>query len=180
VIDPVRLSKTLSHALRHAPWVYELELDDQGWVPLDDLLDSLREEKEVWRDLSTSDIESMKRLASKERFELKDGRIRAMYGHSIPCRLRRTISTPPDVLYHGTSPESALLIRRSGLKPMRRQNVHLSIDKTTALEVGRRKSPTPILLLVQAMAASAHGVAFYAGNEKVWLADFIPPEFIED
>lgn len=27
-----RLSKEVSYALRHAPWEYELEIDDQGWV----------------------------------------------------------------------------------------------------------------------------------------------------
>ncbi len=27
-----RLSKTLAHALRHAPWIYELELDEAGWT----------------------------------------------------------------------------------------------------------------------------------------------------
>jgi len=27
--------------------------------------------------------------------------------------------------------------------------------------------------------AHRNGVTFYEGNEKVWLADFVPPEFIE-
>jgi RNA:NAD 2'-phosphotransferase (TPT1/KptA family) len=28
-------------------------------------------------------------------------------------------------------------------------------------------------------AAHTNGVAFYLGNDAVWLADFVPPEFIE-
>ena len=32
-IDHRELSKTISHALRHEPWLYELELDDEGWTP---------------------------------------------------------------------------------------------------------------------------------------------------
>ena len=31
-IDPVALSRVVSHALRHEPWLYELELDEDGWV----------------------------------------------------------------------------------------------------------------------------------------------------
>ena len=28
------ISKEISYALRHAPWEYELELDEQGFVPI--------------------------------------------------------------------------------------------------------------------------------------------------
>lgn len=28
------LSKEISYALRHAPWEYELELDEEGFVPI--------------------------------------------------------------------------------------------------------------------------------------------------
>lgn len=34
-VSPERLSRLVSHALRHEPWIYELELDDEGWVPID-------------------------------------------------------------------------------------------------------------------------------------------------
>ena len=27
-----KLSKEVSYALRHAPWEYELEMDEEGWV----------------------------------------------------------------------------------------------------------------------------------------------------
>lgn len=38
MIDLTALSKAVSNALRHEPWVYELTLDDGGWVPVGDLL----------------------------------------------------------------------------------------------------------------------------------------------
>jgi putative RNA 2'-phosphotransferase len=44
--------------------------------------------------------------------------------------------------------------------------------------VGRRKSRTPVILRIDAAAAARAGVAFYAGNDRVWLADTISPEFI--
>ena len=62
---------------------------------------------------------------------------------------------------------------------MGRQYVHLSLERETAIAVGRRKSPDPIILVVNAQNAWKAGVAFYTGNEKVWLADHVPPEFID-
>jgi putative RNA 2'-phosphotransferase len=47
-IDLTRLSKTLAHALRHAPWLYELELDDAGWTPVAALLQALRQQRPAW------------------------------------------------------------------------------------------------------------------------------------
>ena len=31
-MDYTKLSKEISYALRHAPWEYELELDEEGFV----------------------------------------------------------------------------------------------------------------------------------------------------
>ena len=56
-MNDAELSKTLSHALRHEPWFYELELDDEGWTPLAAVLGVLREQREEWRDLSRIDVE---------------------------------------------------------------------------------------------------------------------------
>lgn len=177
--DYSRLSKTISHALRHQPWTYELELDESGWVAVSQLLDSLRQERQPWHDLAESDLAAMIAASSKQRYEIQEGRIRAIYGHSIPGTLKRNPATPPEILYHGTNPSVVPLIQQHGLKPMRRHNVHLSVDEETALEVGRRKSKTPTLLRIQAQTAHAAGITFYEGNDKVWLADEVPPGFIE-
>ncbi len=178
-IDLTRLSKKISHALRHAPWVYEIELDDDGWVDAALLLSAIRESAPRWRGLSEDHLAAVMRSSSKQRYELADGRIRALYGHSVPLKLRREPATPPIHLFHGTSPAAAALIRESGLLPMRRQFVHLSMDRETAIAVGSRKAPRPIILIVRAEQASAAGVPFYLGNDKVWLADTVPPAFID-
>jgi putative RNA 2'-phosphotransferase len=62
---------------------------------------------------------------------------------------------------------------------MRRQHVHLSIDVATARQVGRRRTPHPVVLVVRAGEAHAAGVAFYEGNAAVWLAEHVPPAFID-
>jgi len=177
-VNDTELSKVLSHALRHEPWLYELELDDEGWAPLCAVLEVLREQREEWRELSRIDVERMIERASKRRHEIDGERIRALYGHSVPGKLSRERATPPAILFHSTSPDAADAIMHDGLKPMSRQYVHLSVDKATAFEVGRRKSRVPVLFEIEARAAHDSGVTFYTGNEKVWLADFVPARFL--
>lgn len=179
MVNFVELSRVASHALRHEPWQYELELDDEGWVPAEALLAALRGERPEWSGLAEADLAEMIDRSEKKRHELRDGRIRALYGHSVPGKLLKQPAVPPSTLYHGTSPETAELIRRDGLRPMHRQYVHLSIDPATAEQVGRRKAPAPVLLVVKAAEAQADGIAFYRGNDLVWLADFVPPDYIE-
>lgn len=38
-----KLSKEVSYVLRHAPWEYELGLDNEGWISIDQLIDALKE-----------------------------------------------------------------------------------------------------------------------------------------
>jgi putative RNA 2'-phosphotransferase len=142
------------------------------------VLVALRQERAEWSDLSEADLAEMIRQSSKQRYEMTDGRIRALYGHSLPGKLARVAAAPPAELWHGTAPETVAKIRATGLLPMRRQYVHLSIDRETAHAVGRRKARVPAILRIDAAAAAGAGVAFYAGNDKVWLADRVPPQFI--
>lgn len=175
---PERLSRLVSHALRHEPWLYELELDDEGWVPLDDLVETLRRDPS-WSGLESSDLIEMVAYASKQRHEITGERIRALYGHSLPGRIAKTPASPPPVLFHGTARATVPSILAAGLSPMSRQHVHLSVDRDTALVVGRRKSSHVTVLTVDAAAASAAGVVFLRGNDAVWLTEHIPEAFIQ-
>jgi putative RNA 2'-phosphotransferase len=178
--DLMSLSRTVSHALRHAPWLYELELDSEGWVSTDILLNALRSEAAQWKNLNESDLSKMIASSDKQRHEILNGKIRALYGHSLPNKLQKTEAIPPEKLFHGTSPQALIEIRAEGLKPMNRQYVHLSTDQETAQQVGKRKTAVPILLSIESLQAQKKGIKFYIGNDIVWLADWVPPEFIQE
>jgi putative RNA 2'-phosphotransferase len=178
-MDYIKLSKELSYALRHAPWEYELELDEHGWVDISQLLHSLRENRE-WASVCEADLQRIIDASDKKRHEIRDGMIRALYGHSTPQKILREPASPPDVLYHGTAGRFLDSILDKGLLPQSRQFVHLSADTETALQVGRRRDSRPVLLVVDAVKAYREGVAFYRGNDKVWLADQVPSAFIHE
>ncbi|HEX4443556.1 MAG TPA: RNA 2'-phosphotransferase [Galbitalea sp.] len=177
-MKPDDLSRAVSHALRHDPSGYGLELDSEGWVEISDLLTGLRARGSKWTSVDENALDLMISNAAKQRFEIDGSRIRAFYGHSVEGQIARPIVDPPDVLFHGTSPDAWQSIQAVGLLPMSRQSVHLSIDETTAAKVGARKTSTPIVLTVDARAAQAAGIAFSLGNENAWVATAIPPQFI--
>lgn len=176
--DLVQLSKTISHALRHAPEQYGLTLDKEGWVAVPDLLIALHRWRKQWEDVQEADLLAIMAQSEKQRFELKDGKIRAYYGHSVAEKLERTSSLPPPVLYHGTTPRAAEAILIEGLKPMGRQYVHLSAERATALLVARRRTDQPVILKIATEQAQQAGITFYLGNEMVWLSDAIPAQYI--
>ncbi len=175
----VQLSKEISHALRHEPWLYELELDEEGWVDIADLLSILRHQQSAWENLTKTDLCRMIDSSDKKRHEIVGNRIRALYGHSTPERLIKKMACPPKLLYHGTAQSTAKLIIKQGLLPMGRQYVHLSTNIDIAMQVGKRKGRDPVILEVAAKEAFETGVNFYIGNDAVWLADQIPPKFIK-
>lgn len=171
------LSREISYALRHAPWEYELEMDEEGWVPVEQLLDALHRTVK-WSNICEADLNEMIEKSEKKRHELADGRIRAFYGHSIPMKILKEEKVPPDVLYHGTARRFLESINENGLLPQSRQYVHLSQDIETAENVGMRHDDKPCILIIDEKMAWNDGIKFYFGNEKVWLADKIPSRYI--
>lgn len=177
-MDYIKLGKEISYALRHAPFKYGLELDDEGWVNLEDLLSALNKEKK-WGNVTVEDIEHIMEISDKKRYEIKDDRIRALYGHSISKKIVKTVAEPPEILFHGTARRFLDSIMDEGLLCQGRQYVHLSVDKETAFEVGKRHDDKPVILEVYAKKAFEEGIKFYLGNDKVWLSENIPSKYIK-
>jgi putative RNA 2'-phosphotransferase len=115
----------------------------------------------------------------KQRFAFDDTgeRIRASQGHSIPVDLDLPVTAPPGTLYHGTVAGALPAIRRDGLLPMNRHDVHLSPDEETATRVGARRG-RPVVLTVDAAGMAAAGHEFRVSANGVWLVDAVPPRFL--
>ena len=177
-MDYIDLSKEISYALRHAPWEYELEMDEAGFVSLAQLLCAINEEEKYPKVIEKSDILHVMEISDKKRLEIVDDKIRALYGHSIPMHIKKQEAESPAILYHGTTKRFLSAIKEKGLLPMSRQYVHLSVDTETAMQVGKRHDSEPVILKINAAEAFESGIKFYIGNDKVWLCDKIPLDFI--
>ncbi|MDY4205499.1 RNA 2'-phosphotransferase [Porcincola intestinalis] len=173
------ISRKMSYALRHNPEKYGLKLAQDGSVEMETFLRAMNEMHHFDPPLTEVMIREVMAHAEKQRFAIEDGRIRALYGHSFQIKVEHKEATPPAVLYHGTARRFLDSIMEKGLLPMGRQYVHMSADIETAEQVGRRRDNRPVILTVDAERAAAEGIKFYIGNDKVWLADQIPPQYLE-
>ncbi|MFC4949595.1 RNA 2'-phosphotransferase [Pseudonocardia sp. GCM10023141] len=167
-----RLSKRLSLHLRHAPEKIGLQLDAGGWVDVDVLLAALG-------GVTRADLDEVVRTSDKQRFVIEGPRIRANQGHSVAVELDLPVAVPPEVLFHGTVARFLDAIRREGLRPMARHDVHLSATRDTAERVGARRG-APVVLVVDAAAMQADGHAFRVSANGVWLTAAVPPGYLRE
>jgi putative RNA 2'-phosphotransferase len=172
------MSRALSHALRHDPSAYALQLDPHGWAPIEDVLSALRGLGPEWQNISRQALARCIKGQNQCRHEIEGERVRALYGHSIPTKIVFRQETPPTLLFHGTVSSKLTEIKRTGLRPMQRQYVHLSPSCTLAARVARRKGKDICVLTIEAVAAHEAGTPFYMANGSVWLTSMVPVAFI--
>ncbi len=184
VLDSKRrllLSKLMSGLLRHYPWEAGLRIDTEGWISIDELVRGIRERwrnKELYQWVTPEHIIAVALLDPKGRFEIKNNKIRARYGHSIDIRINYEVVDSVDVLYHGTSRDRVGRILLEGVKPMKRKYVHLTNCIEDAIETGRRHGH-PVVLVINIKCLKTKGMKVYRASNKVYLTEYIPPECIE-
>lgn len=174
----VFISKKMSYCLRHNPEKYGLKLDEYGSVDLQKFLNAMNKMHHFQPKLTEIKIREIMNFSDKERFEIKNGKICALYSHSIPGIIKRKQAIPPDILYHGTTHSFLYSIMKEGLLPMGRQYVHLSTDIEMAESVGKRRDNHPVILKINAKQAVKDGFKFYIGNNEVWLCDHVPTKYL--
>ena len=160
-------SKRLAYLLRHS------DLSDRkGWVRVSVLLNEMNITLQMLRIIVQED--------AKGRFEFSDDglSVRALYGHSIDVDLELIPSLPPAILYHGTAVKYIERIIKEGLKPRKRNYVHLSETTDMAQQVGVRHG-VPIVLSVDTKSMVEDGYKFYKAQRCVWLVDNVPSKYIK-
>ena len=173
-----QVSKYLALILRHNPQAGGLTLDEAGWAPVEAVLAAVQKR---FGPFTRDDLETLVRDNDKKRYAFDETgtRIRASQGHSVAVELGLEPVAPPPFLWHGTKRAFLPSILAEGLKPGKRRHVHLSADVETAQKVGDRRSGETVILRIRSgeMAHDRH--AFYRSANGVWLADAVPPEFID-
>lgn len=167
------ISKLISYWLRHNPADANLVADEFGWVILTGISSAL---KTKGHEISNEYILELNLSFDKIRWEidLENDKIRATHGHSFSVLLDEKIEKPPKILYHGTAISNLESIILNGLKPIKRQFVHLSTNIETAIEVGKRHGK-PVIICVDAESLELLGFSFYKTSDDIWLTSEIQP-----
>jgi putative RNA 2'-phosphotransferase len=173
--DQGRLISTMAFALRHDPNRFGLDLDDEGWTSIADLIIAIRFERYDWALIDESFVRAT--IAGMDRFEVRDGRIRAVYGHSVELATPPAVVTPPALLFHGTAADNVSSILQQGILRMRRRFAHFSTDYQWVVQFLSDK-PAWTIFAIDVPRAHASGVAFRKANHHVWLADSMDPQFL--
>ena len=170
------ISKLMSLVLRHRPEVIGLQLDENGWANVNELIQKINENGTA---VDFDTINTVVETNDKKRFAFNEDKtmIRANQGHSVEVELNLNAVIPPDILYHGTAEKNIESILKEGLKKQERQHVHLSLQKETAKAVGSRHG-RPVVLNINSKAMAAAGFIFYLSENGVWLVDSVPVEYI--
>jgi len=170
----VLVSKYVSYLLRHNP--EDLEMDDDGFVDLGDLVLKVRRR---FPTVDRSFLIKLVDVSERKRFEIVGNKIRALYGHTVLVHIHLREDRQVERLYHGTTPQAAKVILEKGLQPMRRKWVHLSPTEEIALEVGKRRTNSPVVLVIDASEARSHGLRFYRATDKVYVCKYVPAKYIK-
>ncbi len=174
-MDRIKVSKYISMVLRHKPEVIGVELNENGWLAVDKLIEGVSKRHVLNQEL----LEEIVAKDSKKRFAFNDDKtlIRANQGHSIDVDVELTIIEPPEILYHGTGEKYKVSIDKEGLKPRTRLHVHLSEDRETAIVVGTRHG-NPIVYRVESKKMYKGGYVFYRSENGVWLTKEVPVRYL--
>ncbi|WP_460217799.1 RNA 2'-phosphotransferase [Psychroserpens sp. MEBiC05023] len=176
--DKKRISKFLSLVLRHRPEYINLELNDNGWAEVNELIEKARR-RQVY--FSEDELHDIVVTNDKQRFAFNDNKtkIRANQGHSVKTiDLEFEAVKPPQMLYHGTVAKFLDSIKNTGLQKRSRQHVHLSEDLDTANLVGSRRGAA-VILKIDSGDMYKQGYEFYQSENGVWLTSHVPTAFIQ-
>jgi putative RNA 2'-phosphotransferase len=175
--EQVKISRLISKVLRHRPDSIGIKIDRSGWVAVDELLQKLAQSGTT---VSHEELLFIVEHNDKKRFVLSSDhrQIRAAQGHSVSVDLKLAIRKPPAVLYHGTVRKFLSSIRKHGLQPGHRLDVHLSADKKTAIAVGARRGQ-PVVLVIDSHQMAQDDYKFRCSDNGVWLVPHVPSKFIE-
>jgi RNA:NAD 2'-phosphotransferase (TPT1/KptA family) len=92
VPDRRRISKLLSLILRHHPDEFGLNMDEYGYIPLDEVVEAVQQRYSA---VEEEDIRDLIETSRQRRFEIVGDRIRALYGHTFYVEMDGEPMDPP-------------------------------------------------------------------------------------
>jgi putative RNA 2'-phosphotransferase len=172
------LGRILTGILRHFPDRYQLTIDARGWIPLAQIVAAINQKHPAYHWLRVVHLVAIAETDPKGRYEVRDDRIRATYAHTVEVELDLPTVNIPDHLYYPVTPEEVTIVLEVGLRPSDRRKVHLSRTAADAHSAGSVRTPSPVILEIDAARARADGIVIMQAGKTVFLVDQVPPAYL--
>ena len=174
-----QFGRIMAGVLRHFPDKFDLEMDKQGWVEASDFVEAVKSQRRHFHYLETKHLQGVVETDPKGRYQLKNGRLRATYAHTLDLDLDLPADQNPEHLYYACSKEDADEYLEHGLYPGDRNMVHLSSTRLNALEAGRHIIGKPIVLLIDVRASEKANDSIMKAGTTVYLSKSISSKFLK-
>jgi len=172
-----RIGKGLAGMLRHGK--YDPDMDDEGYVHLEDVLAILRRSNAKYTWLKVRHIQAIADTDPKGRYQISGSYVRARYGHTIELNLNHPTDDIPPVLYYHIVPEELDNVLEEGIFPSKRALVHLSRTYWDSERVGSHHTDEPIILEIDAVGCIESGIEIGKATDRIYLCDQVPSEYIK-
>jgi len=172
------LGRVLTGILRHFPDRYGLTMEPHGWVSLPAIVRAISQKHPAYHWLRVAHLVAIAETDAKGRYEVRDDRVRATYGHTVEVDLDLPTENIPEFLYFPVTAEEVTIVLEVGLKPSDRKRVHLSKTAEDARAAGSVRTPDPVILEVDTQKAQSGGLVIMRAGKTVFLVDQVPPEYL--
>jgi len=171
------LARMLTYILSHRPDEFGLVLSEEGFIPIKHLLQALATEP-GWGFVRRYHLDQVAGLMSPPAFEVEGELIRALKPE--PAKLRRLPGeVPPALLYAAIPPKAHARVWEEGLKTPPDRELALAVTPELAKKLGRRQTPDPVMVIVQAQAAVRRGISFTGYGKGWYLAPALPRDVLQ-
>lgn len=168
------LIKVMTYALARSPDEFGLVPDQDGFVPVKEFIQALHEEP-GWGYVRESHLNQALIHSEPGLFQVQEKRIRAANRY---WRLEiEPWVEPPKILFTPIRRRAHRHVFERGLSPGGNRWVVLCTEWETALRIGKRKDPQPVILEILSLKASRGGIPLYRFG-SLFLAKQITPEYI--
>ncbi len=171
-----KLGRTMAGILRHGK--YDLEMDDQGFVDMRDIVSAVKDRNPRMKWLRPHHIEAMVETDPKGRYQTSGADVRATYGHTIKLNLNLPTDNIPLTLYYPTTEDECDIILETGILPSDRAMVHLSKTYRDAFNVGSIRTDDPVILEIDVVGCEDAGIVISRAAKTVFLCESVPAEFL--
>lgn len=166
-----KTAKFLAFVLGRRPDEFGLVPDDQGYIPVKELLKAVHEEA-GWQHLRQAHLNEVVLAAQPAPIEMNGKLVRAIDRSQLPKSM--PVQNLPKLLYIAVRQRAYVRVTERGLTAAANPYLILSSDKTMALRLGQRRDNNPVLLSVHVKSTQGKGVTYTKYGETLYLTDFIP------